>query len=174
MSSHTDLGVEDVFKIADVTTEEGGWLVVNTVEELTSDTLSDAVSFTSPVDGNYERFVTEDDLQDIEMDLYPEDVVRVLFLAVDDTPALVLQKCVVKMQCHNQSGQKKMTDSFSGWARIFSERSWKPLFLESLAVIGRLDILHNLGCDEAQIRKLQKPVHLSSLKVGSRYLPVPT
>lgn len=99
------------------------------------------------------------------MDLYPEDVVRVLFLAVDDRPPVVLQKCVVKMN-HGQSSQKNMVDSFSEWARITSaECSWKALFLESLAVIGRSDILDCLGCDESEIRKLKKPSHLSSLKV---------
>ena len=165
MSSFADLGVEDVLKFADVTTEEGGWLVVNTFEQYSDeDVLTDAVSFSSPIGANYENIISESDLQEIEADLYPEDVVRILFLAVDDTPALVLQKCVVKMS-HSQSGQTKMVDSFSEWAHVISEQSWKAVFLESLAVIGRLDILDHLGCDESEIRKLRKPVHLSSLKV---------
>ena len=163
------MGIEDVFKFADVTTEEGGWLVVSTIDESQPDALTDAVSFSTPIDASYERLLTEDDLQDIEVDLYPEDVVRIMFLAFDDTPALVLQKCVVKMMSHSQSSQKKMVDSFSGWAHAIAitQHNWKALFLESLAVIGRKDILHILGCDDVQMRQLEKPVHLSSLKVGT-------
>ncbi|XP_043244108.1 caspase-8-like [Amphibalanus amphitrite] len=168
----SSLGVEDVFRFADVTSEEGGWLVVNTLTldpDSPSDVSADAVSYPSAIDSNYERYLTEDDLQDIEGDLYPEEVVRMLFLAVDDTPALVLQKCVVKMT-HSQRSQSqtKSVDSFFDWARAVSDskHSWKALFLESLAVIGRHDILVDLGCDDAEIRRLEKPVHLSSLKVS--------
>ena len=168
-----NLGIEDVFKLANVTTEEGGWLVVNAIDESQSDALTDAVSFSTP-DATYERLLTEEDLQDIELDLYPEDVVRILFLAFDDTPALVLQKCVVKMTSHSQNSQRKMVDSFSGWARVNTHHSWKALFLESLAVIGRKDILHILGCDDVQMRQLEKPVHLSSLKVGTYFAAAAT
>ena len=163
MNSSSKLGVDDVFKFADVTSEEGGWLVVNQIDP-GQDVSSDAVSFSTAIEASYEKHISEDDLQEIEKDLYPEDVVRMLFLVVDDTAALVLQKCVVKMN-QSQSGQTKMVDSFSQWAHVIPEHSWKPLFLESLAVIGRLDILVDLGCDDSQIRRLQQPVHLSSLKV---------
>lgn len=161
--------IEDIFQRVDVTTEEGGWSVVDTFHEeesLPAGVVSDATSFgvIPSLDKPYGDSITLDELPEIEKDLLPEDVARLLFLVLDEVPALILQKCVVKM---TGSGKSKVhSDSFSEWAHRTSDNIWKPFFIEGLAVIGRFDVLACLGLGEDQIKELkQKPVHIPALKV---------
>ncbi|XP_037071901.1 caspase-8-like isoform X2 [Pollicipes pollicipes] len=165
MADGADFKVDEVFYLTDVVSEEGGWLLVDSAPE-SAPVTSDAVSFESTLtrEDMCHNAIDVDDLPDIEKDLLPEDVVRLLFLAVDDLPAIVLQKCVVRM--NRETGGKAMVDTFSNWARSSVSNVWKCMFLEALAVIGRLDVLETLGLEKEQMRKLQKPVYLSSLKVA--------
>ena len=161
--------VDEVLGV-DVSSEEGGWLVVDTTVRSAGQVAMAAADATSfgylpPTEQLYAEMLEVEDLADIEHDLLPEDVVRVLFLAVDDLPTSVLQKCLVRMAAM-KSGTKPTVDSFYEWACKSADGGWKQPFLEALAVVGRLDVLHVLGLDEQQMRRLQSPVCLSSLKVS--------